>query len=806
MKLSLNWLKSYFIEQPDWDLVWSKLTMAGIEVEGVESVAPAFSGIIVGEVISCKKHPDADKLSLCEVNTGDDEVLQIVCGAPNVKAGIKVPCAKVRAILPDGLHISERKMRGVMSYGMLCSGNEIAYPNEVDGLLVLSDDAPVGMNIREYLGLDDQIVEFKITPNRGDCLSVKGILREITALTEYKLKSDVDLPFNSHISDQVQVIIDVPKECPNYCSLIIRAVDNRVKLPDYIIKRLAHSGIRTISPIVDIANYVMLELGQPLHAFDLASVGTQLQVRMAKNTEQLKLLDGKVVDLINNTLVICDSQNRVSAIAGVMGGFASGVTPDTCDLVLESAYFTPAIISGKTKQYGVNSDAAYRYERGVDPELQNIAIKYAANLIVEYCGGQIGIINQIVAAPITEIKPIILKYNELRQSIGISIANVEINNLLHNLGFKIISNSDEFQAIPPSYRFDITIKQDIIEEVARIYGYDNIEPVMPQSSLDLNKLHHTEKINHQLKQRLLNLGYHEIVSYAFIEEKYEALLGYPNTTPVKLQNPIAGLNVMRSSLLADLIKVLINNLHRGHKQIKLFELARVFHGELSEQQPLKLAGLLHGVYAQSMWNGDNRAADFFDLKHVVEQLLSGWYDVSFTCCTDYSAFHPGRCAKIYARSEQGPLQLEDQLPQEIGIIGQLHPKLGQKLGLNELPYMFELDLSFIKERANLLNIKPVSKFQKVERDLAFLMESNIMVGEILELIAQIKIENLVETKVFDVYQQPNLNIDDKANNLKSVGFNFVFQSQHKTLTDEEINQSIKIIIDKVEHRFRAKLR
>lgn len=788
MKLSLSWLESYFVKKPDWKIIWDKLTMAGIEVEGVEHVAPPFSGIVVAEVIECEKHPEADKLSKCLVDVGTGELLQIICGASNVRAGIKIPCAKIGAILPDGLEIAERKMRSLTSFGMLCSGNEIAAPDGIDGLLILPHDAPIGASIRDYLDLDDQIVEFKITPNRSDCLSIQGLLREIVALTGLEVRAIESKVLEAVINEQIKVVMQASDHCPNYMALIIKDIDNNTKLPEQILKRLTRSGLRSISPVVDITNYVMLELGQPLHAFDLNKVGNQLQIRMAVDNESIKLLDTRVVNLKNNTLVICDSNNQAVAIAGVMGGFDSGVSSQTVDLILESAYFTPNIIAGRAKQYGVNSDSAYRYERGVDPQLQAKAQMYAAQLIIKYCGGKLGVVSHIKAKDCINHKPITIAYDEISRLIGTTITKSEVDNILSSLGFVLNANDADINLVPPSYRFDIAIKEDIVEEVARIYGYDNIPPIMPVASYTITTLDQMQLVTNRLKDCLVNSGYNEIVSYAFIEDKFEEILGKIGAKVVKLLNPIAGLTVMRTSLIADLVKVLMSNLNRGHKNIKLFELARVFYGEDIQSQPLRLSGLAYGSYQIAAWNNSNKPVDFFDVKNDVSLLLEGLPDVRFEALGDNSVFHSGRCARIMSADK------------ELGIIGQLHPKLGQELGLLELPYLFELDLALLSLNSQLPHIRELSKFQKVERDLAFVMSSGIAVGRVVDTIKQANIDYLVDMTVFDVYQGANLGVGSK-----SVAINFVFHEQ-KTLVEDEINSSVAKIVELVTKSFDAQLR
>jgi phenylalanyl-tRNA synthetase beta chain len=677
MRLSLNWLQSYFEVAPNWETIWDKLTNAGIEIEGIE---------------------------------------------------------------------------------------------------------PFANN-----GLTDSVVEFKITPNRGDCLSVTGLLREIAALTEYKIKPLEIKPIVPTVNTQINIIMDAPLHCPNYMAICIKEINNKVKLPDEIYTRLSCTNIRSISPIVDITNYVMLLLGQPLHAFDANHVGAALHVRLANNGEELQLLDDSDVKLIPDTLLICDSKNNPAAIAGVMGGLHSGVIDDTTDIILESAFFTPEIIAGRAKQYGVNSDSAYRYERGVDVNLQQQALALATDLIIKYCGGSVGQITHIDNLD-TKL-PISITYERINRLIGTDISSDIIDAILNKLGFSISSDGISLTLVAPSYRFDINIAEDIVEEVARVYGYDNIVPIMPTASYSLSVgLPRPEGLTMTLKNRLVTLGYNEIVAYSFIEEKYENLLGRNDIDAIRLKNPLAGLNVMHTSLIADLIKALLSNLNRGQQNIRLFELARVFHGEDELSQPLKIAGLIYGDAISSSWAASPRAADFYDLKHVVEILLSSHKQLRFVANSDSHVFHSGRCAKIYV-SEQ-----------EIGVIGQLHPKIGQELGLTLLPYLFELDVALVENNLEHMELKKLSKFQKVERDLAFLFPEAVAVGSVLDAINSSNIEYLQGLNVFDVYQGTNV-----TQGFKSVAINFIFQAD-KNLTDEEIDANINNIINLVNNNFQAQLR
>ncbi|HLX52669.1 MAG TPA: phenylalanine--tRNA ligase subunit beta [Aquella sp.] len=696
MKLPISWLNSYFDTAPDWDDVFHKLTMAGVEVEGVE---------IVG---------------------------------------------------------------------------------------------------------NDKIVELKITPNRGDALSVLGLLREITVLTglPYKIPAKIP-PFKSTINDKMQIEVKAPDACPNYQTLIIKNINNQAVLPEEITTRLTASGIRSISPIVDITNYVMLELGQPLHAFNMKKVGDKLIVRFASTNETLQLLVGIDAKLTDKTLLICDQNDKPAAIAGVMGGAGSGVNETTTDIVLESAFFVPDIIAGKTKLYGINSDSAYRFERGVDPELQDTAIRYAASLIVKYCSGQIGQIAAITTK--TKVKQVSVSYADINRLIGAEITKDTVDNILTKLGF-IINRSprthtsvfarddgeprcaydDIVNITVPSYRFDVTIREDIIEEIARVYGYDNIEPQMPVTRYTMGNANanHTQI----LKTKLVNLGYSEIIGYAFLEDKLESLLGVPNQAPVRLQNPIANWNVMRTSLIADLVKTLEHNLNRGHKRLRIFELARVFHGETKELQPLKLSGLIYGNYTNPSWASDNRLVDFYDLKNDIEILLSGRGKIKFIVCNDNSVFHGGRCAKILLCNKP------------IGILGQLHPKYKAEFSLTHLPYVFELDVNCLVNQNSEFLVKEVSRFQKALRDLAFLIEAKINVGDVLDTILSAKIPYLISANVFDIYQGDKL-ADIKLNDnvVKSVAINFLFQG-NKTLSDEEINISMDQVLQCIRENFTVQLR
>lgn len=789
MKISWNHLQSFFSETLDKNLVLERLTMAGLEVEDEFPVAPEFSGIKIGLVTECVKHPDADKLSLCKVDVGGEEPLQIICGAPNVKVGVKVPCAVVGAILPGNFKITERKMRGIVSYGMLCSGDELGCPNDVDGLWLFPDDAPIGADVREYLDLNDIIVEFKITPNRGDCLSYLGLAREIMALTGTPLKCAPEyVSYLTNPSSEMAIDVIDSDACSHYIGLKIENVNNSGATPLWLTRLLERSGIRSISPIVDITNYVMLSLGQPMHAFNLNHVKHGIKVQMANNDAELKLLDNSTAKLSDNTLVITDAEDKVVALAGVMGGLESGVIANTSSILLESAFFAPEFVQGKTKQYGVSSDSAFRFERGVDPQIQHDAINLAASLICEICGGTASYyIHFVDPKHNVEPEPISLTFAEINRLVGEEIPQQQIITILKNLGCMVELSTESVSVIAPSHRFDLNIKQDIVEEIIRVYGYDKIEAKLPNVFYTFNSLDERSEQLFGFKYTLVSHGLNEMVSYAFIEDKYASQFSDNSFNQVKLQNPIAGLNSMRNNLLPGLIKSLVNNVNRGHDRVRLFELARVFHGEDAAQQPLYLAGLIYGRISSLNWSAEPRNVDFYDLKLIVEEMLFNCGDLAFTADSSIMHCHPGRSARVVLNGIV------------IGFIGQLHPKYSQELGVNHLPYIFELNLQHISSKQS-ITLQAVSKFQKVSRDLAFVIDSKVVVGAILQHIKQLKIVELIDVAVFDIFTGGNL-----APSEKSVAINFVFQAD-KTLTDDDINPSLELIKNLVCDKFAAKLR
>lgn len=787
MKISWDYLQTFFAAPLDKNLVLERLTMAGLEVEDESAVAPQFAGVVVAEVVSCERHPDADKLSLCQVNIGN-EMVQIVCGAMNVATGVKVPCATVGAVLPGDFNIAPRKMRGIVSHGMLCSGDELGCPNGVDGLLLLPSDAPVGSDIREYLGLNDTVIEFKITPNRGDCLSYTGLVREIAALTGAQIKAQPLLEnLQGNDSSRYSLKVTAGEECPHYVGMVINGVNNTLASPLWLIKILERSGIRSISPLVDITAYIMLLLGQPMHAFDLSKIADGIGVRMAKPDDELKLIDGKEVAITENTLVIANGDDQPIALAGVMGGLNSGVTPNSIDVFLESAYFTPQIIHGKAKQYGVSSDAAFRYERGVDPQIQHDAINLAAKLILEICGGTVAETVHFSALNTNGGAPgIALEFAEINRFIGEDIPQEQVMSILSALGCGVQHDDKVLTVAVPSYRFDLNIKEDIIEEIVRVYGYDRVTPRMPELTARVCQQNHKLTMNGKFKNLLIGYGFNEIVSYAFLEDKYAAFS--PETvTAVKLKNPIAGLNSLRTSLIPGLLRACQHNVNRGQNSLKLFELARVFHGEDPAAQPLYISGLIYGKMHSLNWTEKPRDVDFYDLNSIVYEFLCGIGNVEFIAYSECDLFHPGRCAKILVNNR------------EVGIIGQLHPQFKNELDVIDLPYVFELNFDLLPNK-EAQSLKQGSKFQKVSRDMAFILPQEVAVGNIMQEMHGLKMPELREIRVFDVFMGGSL-----ASTEKSVAFNFIFQGD-KTLEDSEINAKMSLIEQLVVNQFAGRLR
>lgn len=777
MQFSYTWLKTQANPNLSADQLSHLLTMAGLEVEEQGAAAPDFSGVVVAEVKSVEKHPDADRLNVTQVDAGTGELIQIVCGAPNVKVGIKVPCALPNALLPNDFKIKPTKMRGVVSNGMLCSAKELGLEDKVDGLLVLPENAPVGQNIREFLDLDDAIFTLKITPNRTDCLSIKGIAREVSALTQCEFNPIQINHIATQTTQKQAVQIDAPNDCGRFISRVISGVNATAASPDWLVQRLERSGIRSISPLVDIGNYVMLEIGQPMHVFDADKISGSLHVRRAKNGEVLDCLNEKTVTLADNTLVIADEQQALS-IAGLMGGAASAVSDETKNIVLEAAWFNPLIISGKSRQYGFSSDSSFRFERGVDSELQRDAIERATELVVQICGGEVGEIVEVLG-DLPTAKTVEVRMARVEKVLGVSIENQRIETILQHLGLQPEKTADGFRVTAPSFRYDIEIEADLIEEIARVYGYENIPDDYTSGKLAMLKLPENRHSRFGVYQKMAARGFQEVVSYAFVDEQWEQDFAN-NQDPIRLQNPLAAqYAVMRSTLMGGLIEILQNNLNRKQNRVRVFEIARIFRKENNQfVQTERVGGLVYGSALPEQWGEKSHPVDFYDLKADVETLLRG-KNAAFVKA-EHSALHPGRCAAIVVDGVN------------VGIIGELHPKWTQKYDLPQAPLLFELDMDAVLTTEK-VRYQAVSKFQAGRRDLAFVLPENVAFADLQAALGQVNNPIIQGIELFDVYRGAGL-----PENHKSLAVKISLQDMNATLTDETVEPIIQELLAKAE--------
>ncbi|RQW29519.1 phenylalanine--tRNA ligase subunit beta [Rhodobacteraceae bacterium CH30] len=785
MQFSEQWLRSWVNPSISSDELSYLLTMAGLEVEETTPAAPAFSGVVVAEVKEVVKHENADRLRVTKVDVGNGELVQIVCGAPNVAVGLKVPCAMSGAVLPGDFKIKPTKMRGVESNGMLCSGKELGVPDEVDGLLVLPADAPVGSSIRDYLGLDDTLFTLKITPNRADCLSIKGLAREVSALTATAQQPFAIAPVAA-VHDEVRAVkLAAGKACGRYIGRVLKNVDAAAATPEWMRRRLERSGLRSISAIVDITNYVLLEQGQPMHAFDLAKVDGGISVRFAQAGETLLCLNEKEVALAPDTMVIADD-SKALAIAGIMGGLDSSVTTASRDIFLESAFFAPEAIAGKARTLGFGSDSSFRYERGVDFELQRDAMERATALVLEICGGEAGPLTEAVGElPVRN--DVMVRTARVARVLGISLSADEIGQTLSRLGLPYQATAEGFAVAAPSFRFDIEIEVDLIEEIARVYGYDAIPSDAPRSRQSMLPLPENRRPRAAVRHFMAGRDYQEVVSYAFVEEKWEADFA-ANLDPVRLINPIASqMSVMRSTLIGGLVDVLSSNINRKQPRVRVFEVARVFSkAEGGFAQPEKIAALAWGPRAAEQWSLKAERVDFYDVKADVEALLAPRWP-SFRAAT-HAALHPGRCAEVL---------LDGQV---IGLIGELHPRWVQAYDLPSAPVLFEIDFAAAQDVVP-VKAQAVSRFQAVRRDLALLVDERVEVEAMLESFARASSPIVSEVALFDVYRGKGV-----EEGKKSLAFRIQLQDMTRTLTDEDVEPVIAAMLSAVAADHQASLR
>lgn len=793
MKFSESWLRKLVDPKLTSEELSHLLTMAGLEVEALDPVAPAFDSVVVAHVLEVVKHPDADRLNVCQVDTGSGTPTTIVCGAPNVAVGLNVPCALPGAKLPGDFTIKVAKVRGIESSGMLCSAKELGIDEDASGLLVLPADAPVGQSIREYLDLDDSQFELKLTPNRADCLSLLGIAREVGAITGATTNLPVVPEVPASIADQRAIVLDAPEACPLYCGRVIKGVDAKASTPEWMKRRLERSGIRAISALVDVTNYVMLELGQPLHAFDNTRLEGAVHARLAKPEEKLRLLNEQTIAVDADVLMIADDAKPL-AMAGIMGGEESGITLDTSELFLESAFFAPKVIAGRARRYGFGSDASHRFERGVDFGGVRRAIERATQLIIDICGGQAGPVVEAKAS-LPARQPVRLRTARAEKVLGLPLGGERIAGLFRGLALSFEQQGDDFLVTPPSWRFDMEIEEDLIEEIARLYGYDNIPSPAPRGRMEMMVQPEAQRPAYRVRQMLADRGYQEVVNFAFVEEAWEADFAAKTAESdlIRLANPIASqMAVMRSNLFGGLVSNLVTNLKRKQSRVRLFEVGRTFHRDAAAQpvngfhQPWKLAGLAFGGALPEGWAGGSRKVDFYDVKGDVEALLAP-AQLRFDKLV-HPALHPGRSARVLLDG------------QDVGCIGELHPEWVQKYDLPNAPVLFELDFAAVK-LAKVPAYAEVSKFPPVIRDLAIVVDQSVALQTLLDGLKG-QISGLIQDiQLFDVYVGKGV-----PENKKSLAFRIVMQDTQRTLQDSEVDAAMQQLVSCFERAFGAQLR
>jgi len=792
MKFSEQWLREWVSPQLATQALADQITMAGLEVDAVEPVAAAFEGVVVAEVVEKAPHPDADKLNVCRVDDGSGEPVQVVCGAPNVAVGQKVPFARVGAVLPGDFTIKKAKLRGQESRGMICSASELGLEEETSpGILELPAAAPVGEGFRDWLGLDDHTIEVDLTPNRGDCLSLKGMAREVGVLNRLPVQGPAIAPVAASHDETFPVRVEDAECCPRYLGRLIKGVDVGAETPLWMVERLRRSGIRAIDPVVDVTNYVMLELGQPLHAFDRANLHGAVVVRLAREGERLVLLDGKEITLDDATLVIADERGPL-AIAGVMGGEHSGVNSETRDIFLESAYFSPLAVAGQARSYGLHTDASHRFERGVDPRLAREAAERATALLLEITGGEPGPLVEVASAEhLPGEREVRLRAARLEQALGKSLPGDEVVEILERLGMAVETTDEGWQARTPSWRFDIAIEEDLIEEVARIHGYNRLPVRRPAARLALRPDHEARTPLALLRRQMVARGYQEAVTYSFVAPEMQRALLPEAVSPV-LANPISSdLSVMRASLFPGLVRALQHNLNRQQTRVRLFETGLTFRGDLDalHQTPM-LGALVCGSREPEGWAGAKSPVDFFDLKGDLESLLAmgGEPEAWRFEPAEHSALHPGQCARVLHRGE------------EAGWIGTLHPAVRAELGLKVDAVLFEVRLDALTH-GRVPAFTPLSRYPEVRRDLAFLVDEELPVQALLDTLRGQAGEWLTECRLFDVYQGKGV-----PEGRKSVALGLTWQHPSRTLNDEEINQLVDAIVAESRQHLGAELR
>jgi len=789
MKFSEAWLREWVNPKLDTQQLAEQLTMAGLEVDAVEPVAAGFSGVVVAEVLSVEMHPDADKLRVCQVAAGGDAPLQIVCGAPNVRAGMKAPLATVGGRMPGDMKIKKAKLRGVVSHGMLCSARELGLSDEHQGLMDLPADAAVGSDLRDYLSLNDVTIDVDLTPNRGDCLGMEGVAREVGALTGTDLTPPAFESVAAAIDEQLPVDVQSPEACPRYLGRVIRGIDPNAKTPLWMQEKLRRGGIRSLGPAVDVTNYVLLELGQPMHAFDLERLSGGIVVRYARAGETLTLLDERTIELDEETLLICD-QRKALALAGVMGGIDSGISNATDSLFLEVACFAPETIAGRARRYGLTTDSSHRFERGVDPHLQLPAMERATALLLELVGGRAGpVINMSSPQHLVKKSAIGLRRARIERLLGYVPADEQVEDILSRLGVAVQANDEGWMATPPGYRFDLALEADLIEEVGRVFGYNRLPIASNRGDLIMRPLPEAATPLERVQAILVDRDYQEAITYSFVDAALLQELD-PGSQSVSLTNPISTeMSVMRSSLWAGLVGAVQYNLSRQQGRIRLFETGLKFIIQDNEiKQNNVLSGVVVGGRLPEQWGAAKEVTDFFDVKGDVEALLEmSGVEAGFKA-ESHSALHPGQTAAIVVEGDR------------IGWLGCIHPRLAQKFEIPRKTYLFELKLDVLL-KGRLPTFQKLSRFPSIRRDLAIVVNVETPTGALCDSINQQAGSLLQDLLVFDVYHGSGI-----ESGRKSVALGLILQDSSRTLTDVDVDSVITAITSRLENQFGATLR
>ncbi|MGP4123274.1 MAG: phenylalanine--tRNA ligase subunit beta [Sodalis sp. (in: enterobacteria)] len=794
MKFSELWLREWVSLAIDSAALAEQITMAGLQVDGIEPVAGRFTGVVVGHVVECRPHPNADKLRVTKVDIKGERWLDIVCGAPNCRAGLRVAVATIGALLPEDLEIKGEKLYGTLSEGILCSFSELGIATAHDGIIELPVDAPIGQDIRNYLQLDDNTINISVTPNRADCLGLLGIARDVAVWNRMPLVQPVIETVAPVIGDTLSIRVDAADACPCYLGRVVRNIDVSAPTPLWMKEKLRRSGLRSVDALMDITNYVLLELGQPIHAFDYNRIEGGIIVRYAEQDEALTLLNGSDVTLSPDTLVIAD-HSKALAIAGIFGGASSGISATTCDVVLECAFFHPSAITGRARRYGLHTDASHRYERGVDPALQPRAMERATMLLVSICGGQPGpVIDVTSSVTLEQHANILLRRKMLDRLIGHVIPDEIVSDILTRLGCQVIRTEEDWQVLGPSWRFDIAIEEDFIEEVARVYGYDAI-PAVPVRADLVMPLHREALLPlSRVKTLLVDSGYQEAITYSFVDPRNQALL-HPHQAPLVLPNPISqDMSVMRLSLWTGLLNAVVYNQNHQQQRIRLFETGLRFvpdnEADLGIRQDLMLAGVITGPVFAQHWDQAPQPVDFYDAKGDIEAILelSGKLnDIEFRA-QRHPALHPGQSAAIYLKNEA------------IGFIGVIHPELETKLNLNGCTLLFELLWERVAER-KVPKANDISRFPSNRRDIAVVVADNVAATDVILECKKVGENQLVGVNLFDVYRGFGV-----AEGFKSLAISLILQDSTRTLEEEEIAATVARCVAALKQRFQASLR